>query len=118
DGFESCYLPFNEGEKFYALAPSPTEDTSDWLRVLRFRTYESGYVPTAYVEQQHYTQPVILPIGAHTDEEPSSQTSNRTIRVNSRLSQSPTSCIRVAKGPRMPAPGCRRIPGATRDTEL
>ncbi|THD20618.1 hypothetical protein D915_008706 [Fasciola hepatica] len=118
DGFESCYLPFNEGEKFYALAPSPTEDTSDWLRVLRFRTYESGYVPTAYVEQQHYTQPVILPIGAHTDEEPSSQTSNRTIRVNSRLSQSPTSCNRVAKGPRMPAPGCRRIPGATRDTEL
>ncbi|OON22403.1 SH3 domain protein, partial [Opisthorchis viverrini] len=63
DGFEPCYLAFSEGEKFYTLAPSVSEDTREWMRVIRFDNYEPGYVPTAFMQQQRYSQPVLLPTG-------------------------------------------------------
>lgn len=46
------------------LAPSPNEDTSEWLRVLRVRTLESGFVPTSYVEAALFEHPAIIPLTA------------------------------------------------------
>ncbi|CAH8841525.1 unnamed protein product [Trichobilharzia szidati] len=82
DGFESCYLAFEANEKFYILSSDPTEDTTDWLHVCRMQQqqqqhpFEIGYVPTAYVQQQLYSQPILLPNNHNTKHEPTQDSSD------------------------------------------
>nr|CAH8841758.1 unnamed protein product [Trichobilharzia regenti] len=83
DGFESCYLAFDANEKFYILSSDPTEDTTDWLHVCRMQqqyqphTFDIGYVPTAYVQQTLYSQPILLP-NKHESTQDSSDSSSTT----------------------------------------
>ncbi|KAH8859758.1 Formin-binding protein 1 [Schistosoma japonicum] len=83
DGFESCYLAFDANEQFYILATDPTEDTSDWLHVCRKQqqTYEIGYVPTAYVQQNLYTQPIVLTINSKCLQQNQDSDSSSTART-------------------------------------
>ncbi|CAH8495594.1 unnamed protein product [Heterobilharzia americana] len=95
DGFESCYLAFEVGEQFYILANDPTEDTTDWLHVCRMRTLEIGYVPTAYVQQNLYSQPMILSncksVQIHdSDSSSTTKTSNVTFKRPSTISPTPS----------------------------
>ncbi|CAH8510435.1 unnamed protein product [Heterobilharzia americana] len=95
DGFESCYLAFEVGEQFYILANDPTEDTTDWLHVCRMRTLEIGYVPTAYVQQNLYSQPMILSncksVQIHdSDSSSTTKTSNVTSKRPSTISPTPS----------------------------
>ncbi|KAK4469247.1 hypothetical protein MN116_006819 [Schistosoma mekongi] len=83
DGFESCYLAFDVNEQFYILATDPTEDTSDWLHVCRkqHQTYEIGYVPTAYVQQNLYPQPIVLTINSKCLQQNQDSDSSSTTRI-------------------------------------
>ncbi|KAF7233085.1 hypothetical protein EG68_08975 [Paragonimus skrjabini miyazakii] len=131
DGFESCYLRFEAGDKFYTLAPSVSEDTTEWIRVLKFDTYEPGYVPTAFVEQERYAQPLILPtIGSAASKTTSCSTTpvHKSTRTNSghplRATQSavnsPITRTRLPKNGHglMNSPVHSRLAGTTRHTEL
>ncbi|KAF5400098.1 SH3 domain protein, partial [Paragonimus heterotremus] len=131
DGFESCYLRFEAGDQFYTLAPSVSEDTTEWIRVLKFDTYEPGYVPTAFVEQERYTQPLILPtVSSAASKTISCSTTpvHKSTRTNSghplRATQSavnsPITRTRLPKNGHglMNSPVHSRLAGTTRHTEL
>ncbi|GAA56309.1 formin-binding protein 1-like, partial [Clonorchis sinensis] len=130
DGFEPCYLAFSEGEKFYTLAPSVSEDTREWMRVIRFDNHEPGYVPTAFMQQQRYSQPVLLPTGNSSSREvkssscvPSPVHSVTTTSVHSRSSNSavssPTAFYKPPRNLRaLGAIYSNRLAGSARGTDL
>ncbi|CAL8099206.1 unnamed protein product [Calicophoron daubneyi] len=123
EGFESCYLPFAVGDQFYTLAPSPTEDTTDWLRVLRHENYESGFVPTSYVEQHRFSQPQILATrSAHVTKSPTSaqQLDSHSYTHSQSAMTSPVNHhsrkLRASKP--LPYSAYSKVTGIARDTEL
>ncbi|KAA3672563.1 uncharacterized protein DEA37_0013799, partial [Paragonimus westermani] len=131
DGFESCYLRFEAGDRFYTLAPSVSEDTTEWIRVLKFDTYEPGYVPTAFVEQERYAQPLILPTAGSTASKttscsttpvhkPTRTNSGHPLRATQSAVNSPITRIRLPKNGHglMNSPIHSRLAGTARDTEL
>ncbi|KAF8571314.1 SH3 domain protein [Paragonimus westermani] len=131
DGFESCYLRFEAGDRFYTLAPSVSEDTTEWIRVLKFDTYEPGYVPTAFVEQERYAQPLILPTAGSTASKttscsttpvhkPTRTNSGHPLRATQSAVNSPITRMRLPKNGHalMNSPVHSRLAGTARDTEL
>ncbi|CAH8610023.1 unnamed protein product [Dicrocoelium dendriticum] len=123
EGFESCYLPFTAGEKFYMVAPSASEDTSQWLHVMRCTTRELGYVPTGFVEQQLYAQPSVLPAHAVSGGESNAisdqDVSSRGEALFSRSNvHSPIVQARTHRSPTIGSPVFTRLASVSNDTEL
>ena len=100
------------------LAPTPTEDTSQWLRVLRLESHEPGYVPTAYMEQERYSQSIVLPTSGSSRESNSTMINTPSHQNSAASNSSRSPHFRPARKIKQPNSPYTRLTGVSRDTDL